>query len=207
MGSLKRAALYLRISSLDQKTDLQADELIPYVERRGWTLYRVFEDKISGTTNSRPQLNQLMLDARERKFDVLVIWKLDRLFRSLKNLVITLDEFKDLGIELVSLKDNLDLTTSAGRLLMQIIGAMAEFEHSLIKARTKAGLEAARKRGTKLGRPQQINHQKVLELRSQGLSLKAISRLLGCSKTAVHKILLEYRSENRQETLNSGDIK
>lgn len=207
MNEIKRAAIYLRTSSQDQKTDLQADELLPFVERRGWILYRVFEDKISGTTNSRPQLNQLMTDARERKYDVLVIWKLDRLFRSLKNLVVTLDEFKDIGVELVSLKDNLDLTTSAGRLLMQIIGAMAEFEHSLIRARTKAGLEAAKKRGTKLGRPQQVNHQKVLELRSQGLSLKAISRVLGCSKTAVHKVLQEYRSENRQEILKSGDGK
>jgi DNA invertase Pin-like site-specific DNA recombinase len=207
MENRKNVAIYMRVSSEGQKTDSQSDELHEFVARRGWTLYRAYEDKITGTSsvNARPQLSQLMSDARARQFDILLIHRLDRLFRSLKELVVTIDDFRELGIELVSMKDGIDLSTPSGRLLTQMLGSLAEFEKTLTLARCKSGIEAARRRGVKLGRPRQINPDRVLELRKQGLSLKAIAKLVGGSKTGVHKVLKEIRSESRQEILKSGN--
>src|SRR6266567_9020185 len=106
-----------------------------------------------GAKESRPSLNRLMTDARQRKFDVIAIWKIDRFGRSLKHLVNALAELEALGVAFVSLRDNLDLSTPPGRLMFQIIGAMAEFKRALIQERVRAGLRNAKQKGRKLGRP------------------------------------------------------
>ena len=151
-----RAVFYVRVSTTNhqQNPEVQLNDLRPFVEQRGWELTGEYVDRCTGSKESRPELNRLMADAKQRKFDVIVVWKLDRFARSLKHLVVALAEFESLGVQFVSLKDNLDLTTASGRLMFQIIGAMAEFERSLIQERVRAGLRNARAKGKRLGRPE-----------------------------------------------------
>jgi DNA invertase Pin-like site-specific DNA recombinase len=152
-----RAAFYVRVSTSNgqQNPEVQLNDMRPFAESRGWHLVESYIDQgVSGSKDSRPALNRLMADAKQRKFDVILVWKLDRFARSLKHLVVSLAEFESLGVQFVSLKDNIDLTTASGRLMFQIIGAMAEFERSLIQERVKAGLRNARAKGKRLGRPE-----------------------------------------------------
>lgn len=197
MEKQTRCFLYLRVSTADQSTQLQRRDLEAFALARGWDIAAVFEDKATGTNADRPQLKAMMKAVRERQAEIVVCWKLDRFFRSLKDLVMTLQEFNALGVSFVALKDQIDLTTPQGRLLVHLLGAFAEFESALIRQRVKSGLDNAKKNGTRLGRPPQVDHIKVAELRAQGLSLLAIAKRLGCSKTAVHKSLQLSRSQSR----------
>ena len=164
-------ALYARVSLANghQDPEMQLRELRGYAARRGWKIVGEYVDRMTGSKESRPALNRLMVDAKQRKFDAIVVWKLDRFARSLKHLVVALAEFESLGLQFVSLCDNLDLTTPSGRLMFQIIGAMAEFERALIQERVKAGLRNARAKGKILGRPRRIvNVDRIAALRAQG---------------------------------------
>jgi len=151
-----RCAFYVRVSTNNgqQNPEVQLNDMRPFAESREWSLVGEYVDHCTGSKESRPELNRLLADARQRKFDVIVVWKLDRFARSLKHLVTALAEFESLGVQFVSLKDNLDLTTASGRLMFQIIGAMSEFERSLIQERVRAGLRNARAKGKRLGRPE-----------------------------------------------------
>lgn len=203
-----RTALYVRVSSQDQNTDLQKQELQDFVSRRGWNIAGIYEDRATGTNDQRPMLQKLLNDARARRFDILVCWKLDRLFRSLKGLIATLQELSELHIQFVSLRDNLDLTTSQGRLLMHLLGAFGEFEVSLIRERVKAGLDNAKRRGRRLGRPPRIDCEQVARLRKKGFSLSQIARRLGISKSAVHKTLSKMAVTNastKSEKITNGE--
>jgi len=127
-----------------------------------------------------------MSDAKSRVFDVILVWKLDRFARSLKHLINALADFEALGVAFVSLRDNLDLTTPSGRLMFQIIGAMAEFERALIKERVRAGLRNARAKGKRLGRPRHSYPQaKIERLRGDGLSWGAIAQRTGIPKATL----------------------
>jgi DNA invertase Pin-like site-specific DNA recombinase len=170
MKSIARVALYLRVSTQDQSTELQSNELLKYIEARGLPDPIIYQDKSTGTNGNRPAFKQLMADIRQRKVDLVICWKLDRLFRSLKDLIATLQEWNELGVEFISLKDNIDLTTSAGRLMLHIIGAFGEFEASLIRERVRAGLANAKAHGKRLGRPPTIDAVHVRKLRAAGLS-------------------------------------
>jgi len=187
-----RAALYARVSTKDkgQNPELQLGELREYAARRGFEIFDIYADVgVSGAKDSRPQLDRLMRDALARKFDVLMVWKLDRFGRSLRHLVNALAEFESVGVAFVSLRDNLDLGTPAGRLMFQIIGAMAEFERSLIQERVKAGLAAARARGQRLGRPRiMVGSSRVAELRAQGLPWREIAHRLKVSPTTARRL-------------------
>ena len=133
---------------------MQTRELEEYCQRRGWQVAGCYVDTgVSGSKESRPELDKLMTDAHQRRFDAVLVWKLDRFGRSLKHLVNSLAELEALGVAFVSLRDNLDLTTPSGRLMFQIIGAMAEFERSLIMERVKASMRNARAKGKQIGRP------------------------------------------------------
>src|SRR5947208_3474894 len=149
-----RVAVYARVSTANhgQDPELQLRETREYAASRGWVIAKEYTDVASGSKDSRPALNELMADARRRKFDAVVVWKLDRFGRSLRHLVNALAELESNGVAFVSLRDNLDLSTPSGRLMFQIIGAMAEFERALIQERVKAGLCHARSKG-KIGRP------------------------------------------------------
>src|ERR1700722_5281734 len=149
----KRAAIYVRVSTTDQDTGLQETELQQYVQSRGWECV-VYQDKAqSGAKNDRPALNAMLTDMRRRKFSVVVVWKLDRLARSLKQLLTIGEECRSLGVDLVSLRQNIDTTLPAGRLTFQILGAVAEFERELLRERVKAGMAQARRAGKRVGRP------------------------------------------------------
>lgn len=189
VASSLRVALYLRTSTQEQSTALQLDELQAFVAARGWKNVTVYEDQASGTNSNRPQLKHLLADARQRKVDVIACWKLDRLARSLKDLLNMLQEFNELGIAFVSLKDNIDLTTSTGRLMVAIIGAFAQFEADIIRERVRAGLKAAKARGKRLGRPKLYDDNKIRALRQQGLSYTQIQKQLNAPKGVVCRAL------------------
>ncbi len=150
-----RAAFYVRVSKAKglQDPEMQLNDLRPFGAARGWHLVEPYVDRLTGSVEARPALNRLMADAKARKFDVVVVWKLDRFARSLKHLVNALAEFESLGVQFVSLRDNLDLTTPSGRLMFHVVSAMAEFERSLIQERVCAGLRNDRAKGQQLGRP------------------------------------------------------
>jgi DNA invertase Pin-like site-specific DNA recombinase len=194
-----RVALYARVSTSNgqQDPEMQLRELREYAERRGWQIAEVYTDAgVSGSKDSRPALNRLMIDAKQRRFDAVLVWKLDRFGRSLRHLVNALAELEALGVAFVSLRDNLDLATPSGRLMFQIIGAMAEFERSLIQERVKAGLRNAKAKGKRLGRPPVVLDQvEVLELRKLGKSWRAIAEKLGVGVGTVHRIA-QRRSKN-----------
>ena len=131
-----------------------------------------------------------MEDCRKRKVDAILVWRLDRFGRSLKHLVNTLEELKNLGVAFVSYKENLDLTTSTGQLMFHLLAAFAQFEKDLIKERVIAGLANARSKGKILGRPvKEVDPEKVRELKKSGMSIREIARTLGVSTTPIMKIL------------------
>lgn len=180
-----RVALYARVSTLNnQDPEMQLAELREYVNRRGWLIAEEYVDQgVSGSQESRPALNALMGDAHRRRFDAILVWKIDRFGRSLKHLVNSLAELAALGVAFVSFRDNLDLSTPSGRLMFQIIGAMAEFERALIQERVRAGLRNARAKGKRLGRPPVVaDVARIASLRSQGCSWAQIKAEVGVSK-------------------------
>lgn len=191
-----RAAIYARVSTLDQEPENQLAELRRYVDARGWSVHREFIDRgISGSKDQRPELDQLIADAKRRRFDVLVCWRLDRLGRSLKHLVTLLDELQSLGVAFVSLSEGIDATTPAGRLQMHVLAAIAEFERGRIVERVRAGLARAKASGTRLGRqPYEIADCQFESLSE--LSVRDAARSLGVSRSVVHRWRVSRRPLN-----------
>ncbi len=148
-----RAAVYARVSTVDQSAVNQLLELRRYCESRGWTALEFVDSGVSGSKESRPALDALLRAAKQRKVDVLVVWRLDRLGRNLRHLVTMVDELYGLGVPLVSMGEGIDCTTPAGKLQLHILAALAEFEKGRIRERVMAGLQRARKDGKRLGRP------------------------------------------------------
>jgi DNA invertase Pin-like site-specific DNA recombinase len=194
-----RVALYGRVSTTDkgQDPEMQLRELREYCERRGWTITQEYIDAgVSGSKDSRPALNRLMADAHSRKFDTVLVWKIDRWGRSLKHLVTSLADLDAVGVAFVSLRDNLGLGTPSGRLMMQLLGAMAEFERALIQERVKAGLRNARAKGKRLGRPRVfVSEHRIQMLRGLGVSWRDIAEELGVGVGTVHRTA-QRRSKN-----------
>ena len=191
---VKRAGLYVRVSSEDQRTDLQERQLIEYVERRGWKLHKIYRDKISGATVSRPGLDELLKDCRRRAIDVVVVWKFDRFARSLKTLISGLELCRSLGIDFVSITEAVDTSVPAGEMLFQMIGAVAQFERSLIGERVRAGIDNARKKGTILGRPalRQLSSRDIANLRTlrsrQRIPFRKLAERFGVSVWTAHRL-------------------
>jgi DNA invertase Pin-like site-specific DNA recombinase len=191
----KRCAIYTRVSSDSQKVDAQKSELREFATRRGWNVVHIFSDSgISGAKESRPALNELLKACRQRKCDVVLVWKFDRFARSVKQLVTTLHLFHELGIDFVSLTEQIDTSTAMGKMTFHVLGAIAELERSLIAERTVAGLREARRKGKRLGRPpapqlerEQLNRIKAE--RAQGRSsLRAIAKKHGLTLWRVHRL-------------------
>jgi DNA invertase Pin-like site-specific DNA recombinase len=183
-------ALYARVSMANghQDPEMQLAELREYAALRGWTIAGEYVDRMTGSKESRPALNRLMADAHQRKFDAVLVWKIDRFGRSLKHLVNALADLAAYGVAFISFRDNLDLSTPSGRLMFQIIGAMAEFERALIQERVRAGLRNARAKGKRLGRPPRIvNVDRIASLRAQGASWRAISDKLGVGLATLYR--------------------
>lgn len=168
---------------------MQLSELREYATRRGLNIYEEYVDQgVSGSKESRPALNRLMSDAQRCRFDAVLVWKIDRFGRSLKHLVNSLADLSAYGISFISLRDNLDLSTPSGRLMFQIIGAMAEFERALIQERVRAGLRNAKAKGKRIGRPRLVvDSARVLQLRAQGRSWRDISAYLKLGLGTVYR--------------------
>ncbi len=181
-GKPARVALYSRVSTLNnQDPEMQLRELREYAERRGWEILGEYGDRgISGAKDSRPELNRLVADAHRRRFDAVVVWKFDRFARSVSHLLRALETFWALGIEFVSLSEQVDTSTPTGKMVFTVLGAVAELERSLIAERVRAGLRNARAKGRKLGRPRAaVDAARIALLRAQGASWPTIARELG----------------------------
>jgi DNA invertase Pin-like site-specific DNA recombinase len=197
-----RAAIYARVSTANNGQDptLQTRELREYCARRGWSIASEYIDVgVSGSKEKRPELNRLLVDAYRRRFDIVLVWKLDRFGRSLRHLVNSLAEFEILGIDFVSLRDNLDLSTPSGRLMFQIIGAMAEFERALIQERVKAGMRNAKAKGKRIGRPAQTYldqdaRRSIWEAHKRGgSSLRQLATQFSTSLGTVQRCIQTYQ--------------
>jgi DNA invertase Pin-like site-specific DNA recombinase len=180
-----RAAIYARVSTLNGSQDptMQTRELEEYCQRRGWQVFDIYVDNgVSGKKDSRPQLNRMMQDAHERKFDVVVVWRFDRFARSVSHLLRALETFNALGVQFVSLSEQVDTSTPMGKMVFTVLGAVAELERNLIVERVRAGLRHARTKGKRLGRPKKsVDVAEVISMRARGESWRKISRKMGVS--------------------------
>jgi DNA invertase Pin-like site-specific DNA recombinase len=209
-----RAAIYTRVSTADQNSELQLRELQEYAARQGWEITETYQDVISGTKGSRPWLNRLMEDAKARKFDCLLVWKLDRFGRSLIDCLNNIEELGRCRIRFIATTQNLDTDEKnpTSKFLLHVLGAAAEFEKSLIRERTlagqmryradyvtgKVGKTVSSRSGKNLAphRPRKIfNREQVIELRRRGLSMRQIAKRLGLGVGTVTRTLQE-RSKN-----------
>jgi DNA invertase Pin-like site-specific DNA recombinase len=187
-----RCAIYARVSTSEQTCDNQLIELRRYVEARGWTGTEFVDSGVSGTKDRRPALDALMKDAKRRRFDVLVVWRLDRLGRNLKHLVTLLEDVQAVGIAFVSLGEGIDCTTAAGRLQLHVLAALAEFERARIAERVRAGLARVRASGKRLGRPAASVATTDL-LRTAELSVRDAAGVLRVSRSVVHRARLSQK--------------
>ncbi len=191
MTPAKRAAIYARVSTLDQEPENQLQELRRYVEARGgWTAQEYTDHGVSGAKDRRPALDRLVGDAKRRRFDVLVCWRLDRLGRSLKHLITLLADLEALGVSFVSLAEGIDATTPAGKLQMHILAAISEFERSRTIERVQAGLQRAKRQGRTLGRPRRTISPRQLT-RVEGLSTRDAAKVLGVPRSTLQRYLAQ----------------
>lgn len=184
-----KAAVYCRVSTDQQNTAMQEADLTAYAAARGYEVFRVYKDVMSGTTSSRPELDAMMGDARKRRFGVVLCWRFDRFARSTKHLLSALDEFRHLGIDFVSFQENIDTSNPLGRAVFTIVSAVAELERNLIVERVRAGVRRARESGKHIGRPAvpagKINE--AVRLKALGWSTRKIAAEVGMSTGAVHR--------------------
>lgn len=178
-----RAAIYARVSTIGhgQDPEMQLRELREYCQRRGWDMAGEFIDVgISGAKEKRVALDRLIAGAHRRRFDAVVVWKFDRFARSVSHLLRALETFQSLGVEFVSLSEQMDTSTPTGKMVFTVLGAVAELERSLIAERVRAGLRNARAKGKRLGRPpKSLDSGRIAALRAQGSGWRAIARELG----------------------------
>src|SRR5215469_7283226 len=193
-----RTALNARVSTSDkgQDPEMQLRELREHCQRRGWTMAAEYVDRgISGAKDSRPELNRLMADAHKRRFDAVIVWRFDRLARSVSHLLRALETFRSLGIEFVSYSEAIDTGTPVGKMTFTVLGAVAELERSLIVERVNAGLRNARAKGKRLGRPRTVvDVASIARLRAQGRTVREIASESGYSRSLVHKTLANCES-------------
>ena len=191
-----KAALYARVSTANTGQDptTQTRELREYCQRRGWKVAGEYVDAgISGAREKRPQLDRLMADAHRRRFDAVVVWRFDRFARSVSHLLRALETFKALGIDFISLSEQVDTSTPTGKLVFTVLGAVAELERSLIAERVRAGLRNARAKGKRLGRPKvNIDPARVTDLRRAGASWASIGARLGVSRGTARRAYLGF---------------
>jgi DNA invertase Pin-like site-specific DNA recombinase len=192
----KRAAIYLRVSTTGQTVENQRRELEQVAERRGWSVVEIYQDNgISGAKgrDQRPSLDRLLKDASRRKFDVVMAWAIDRMGRSLSDLLSTIEHLQATGVDLYLDQQNIDTTTPAGRLLFQVTGAFAEFERSMIRQRVNAGLARAKAQGKRLGRPP-VDHRiaaRICAELTKGTGVIKTAKALGIGVGTVQRIKRE----------------
>jgi len=193
---VKRAALYLRVSTIDQNPETQGIELRQFAHQRGYEIVQEYTDHgISGTKARRPALDQMLRDAHRRKFDAVLVWSSDRLARSTKHFLQFLDELNELGIQFLSQREAIDTEGVLGRALVTIISAISELERSLIVERVRAGMRRAKLEGRRIGRaPLDVDRVALVRDRLQGMSLTKTSRKYGVSRASVVRLVREART-------------
>jgi putative DNA-invertase from lambdoid prophage Rac len=218
----ERAAVYIRVSTSDQNPELQLREIKDYANRQGWEIVETYQDTISGAKASRPGLNRLMADAMVRKFQCLLVWKLDRFGRSLVDCLNNIKTLEDYGIRFIAVTQGLDtdIQNPASQFLLHVLGAAAEFERSLIRERTQAGrlryqqdfragkvgktVQSRSGKNLPVGRPRRVvNRDHVAELRADGFSYRQIAARLAVGEGTVRRVLQARpkATEPRQKTL------
>lgn len=197
-----RAAIYARVSTTNNGQDptMQTRELGEFCERRGWTVAGEYVDVgISGTKEKRPELDRLLADAHHRRFDAVVVWKFDRFARSVSHLLKALETFQVLGIEFVSLSEQLDTSTPTGKMVFKVLGAVAELERSLIVERVRAGMRNARAKGKTIGRPPRTqlspeDRKSIAEAyRCRKASFRQLAKRFDTSIGTVQRCVLAYQ--------------
>jgi DNA invertase Pin-like site-specific DNA recombinase len=187
---MKRAALYLRVSTVDQHPETQVLDLRQLASQRGFEIAKEYVDRISGTRAKRPGLDQLMRDAHRHEFDVVLVWACDRIARSTRHFLEVLDELNRLNIEFVSFREQIDTGGPLGRAIVVIIGAIAELERSLIIERVRAGLRRAKLEGRKLGRPAlDLDEEAIRRDRAQGQSLRQLAKTYRVSRATISRVI------------------
>lgn len=196
MNKAQVTAIYARVSTAKgkQTTDSQLHEVKRYCEMRGWENVEVYSDKVSGGKSTRPALDRMVKDMREGKVERVVAFKLDRIGRSLTHLCLLVDEMSNLNVPLVCCSQGIDTSSgnAAGKLQLDVLKAVCEFERNLIKDRVNAGLNAARSRGVRLGRPSTLHERRdeVMALRKQGMGVRGIAKQLKMPVSSVYKIAM-----------------
>ena len=192
---MKKVAIYARVSTDKQTCDNQLIELRAVAERCGYTIVQEFVDSgISGAKGraNRPALDAMMKAANQRKFDMILVWSIDRLGRSLQNLIELLNDLQSMRVDLMFLQQGMDTSTSSGRMMFGIFSALAEFERNLIRERVAAGIFRAKARGVKMGRPSKMNdglRSAIQLLRENGMGIKQIAKEVGVGVGTVYASL------------------
>lgn len=190
-----KVAIYARVSTANggQDPTMQIHELREFAERRSWIVSGEYIDAgVSGAKDSRPELNRLMTDAHLRRFDAVVVWKFDRFARSVSHLLRALETFEALGIEFVSLSEQIDTSTPMGKMVFTILGSVAEMERSMIAERVRAGMRNARLKGKHIGRPRVVvDAKQICRLSALGTPWRRISERVGVSARTAKRIALQ----------------
>jgi DNA invertase Pin-like site-specific DNA recombinase len=200
-----KAALYTRVSTNDQSVEMQTSDLKHYCQQRGFEVFKEYCDQgVSGTKDRRPALDELMSDAKKRKFDAVLCWRFDRFARSMKHLITALEEFRHLGIDFVSYQENIDTSSPLGKALFVIVSAIAELERNILLERVRAGLRRAKESGIVLGRPKRLalDLDELRRMRDKGLSFRQIAKRVKASPGSVFKSL---RKSGAVNPLNRGN--
>jgi DNA invertase Pin-like site-specific DNA recombinase len=194
----QRVALYARVSTSGrdrQNPEAQLRELREYAGRRGFVIYREYVDRVSGDVRRRkkekaPEFETMMADARRRRFDVVLVWKYDRFARSLSALIVALQEFNDLGIDFISLTQQIDTTSALGRFFFHVVASFGELEREVIVERVRAGLANARSKGVRLGRPPvaAAAERMVRTMLAEGRGIRGTAREAGVSTSVVQRV-------------------
>lgn len=203
---MKRAALYARVSTIDQHPETQLGELRQFAAQRGFQIVGEYTDHgFSGTRARRPELDRMMDDGRRHKFDVLLVWSCDRLARSTKHLLQTIDELNGMGIQFLSQREAIDTEGPLGRAILIIVSAMAELERSIIIERVKAGMRRARLEGRQIGRSRlDVDRAQVITDRRSGMSLTQVAKKHGISRASVCRLMKEVSGNSRPPVLHAG---
>ena len=187
---MKRAVLYMRVSSVDQHPETQLLDLRQMAVQRGYEIVNEYTDRISGVKARRPGLAQMMADARRGRFDVVLVWASDRIARSVKHFLDVLDELNRIGVEYVSFREQIDTGGPLGRAIVIIIGAVAELERNLIIERVRAGMRRARLEGQRIGRaPLAVDNAAIQQDRQRGQSIRQIARGHSVSTATIQRVL------------------
>ncbi len=188
---MKNIGIYARVSTEDQTSTQQLVVLREYCSKAGYKIIDEYvDDGESAMKQNRPEYMRLLEDARRRKIELVLVYKLDRFSRSLKELVNTIANLKEYGVNFVSYAEkDFDTTTATGQLMFHIVSAFAQFERDMISERTKLKLNHLRSKGIKLGRPQKTSVESIFGLRDKGLSLSEIGKEVGCDRSTISKLL------------------